>query len=82
MWEPHVHGPRGEGGRELGAGVSEEVPVTPLVGTETVTPLQNDPAQKPRAWKLTPLGVSAEIWPKLWGSLLIDSFIKLCLLFL
>lgn len=71
-------GPEVEGGRALGAGVSEEVPVAPLVGTATVKPLQNDPAQKPRAWNLTPAG----IWPKLWGSLLIDSFTKLCLLFL
>lgn len=75
-------GPEVEGGRALGDGVSEEVPVAPLVGTATVKPPQNDPAQKPRAWNLTPAGISAEIWPKLWSSLLIDSFTKLCLLFL
>lgn len=75
-------GPEVEGGRALGAGVSEEVSVASLVCTATVKPPQNDPAQKPRAWKLTPAWVSAEIWHKLWGSLLIDSFTKLCLLFL
>ena len=75
-------GPEVEGGRALGAGVSEEVSVASLVCTATVKPPQNDPTQKPRAWKLTPAWVSAEIWHKLWGSLLIDSFTKLCLLFL
>lgn len=36
----------------------------------------------PAHWKPVPAWVSAEIWPRLWGCLLRDCFIKMCLLLL